>query len=376
MTKAALFVGTYTRVEGHVPEGRGKGVYAFSLDLSSGELAPLKVTDNVGINPTFLTGSRSTLYVANECDEPSARDASQKTGFVASLAIGRAADGSADGSLTETSRQETHGTFPCHVALNSAQDFLTATNYGGGSVALYPINPSDGTLAPSSDLRAYPDSGSLVVPDRQEAAHVHSSTWVPGADFVVAADLGNDRVAQFQLDRAAKKLVPHAAAEFAARPAGSGPRHFAIHPSLKFAYVLGELGNSIGVHTLKDGALSPEAVQEVSTIPEGFTDWTLVADIHTSACGKYVFASNRGHDSIAVFKIADHESGALEFLERVPTRGKTPRAFLVVQDLVVVANQDSHSLQIFRFDSQTGKLSFSGHSIECDSPVSLFIAPQ
>jgi len=262
------------------------------------------------------------------------------------------------------------------VALNTTQDFLSATNYGGGSVALFPISATDGTLSPCSDLHAYPGAGSLAVPDRQEAAHVHSSTWVPGSDALLAADLGNDRVAQFQLDRAAQKLKPHAAAEFAARPAASGPRHFALHSSLKFAYVLGELGNSIGVHTLKDGALSPTAVQEISTIPDGFTDWTLTADIHTSACGKFVFASNRGHDSIAVFKITDGETGALEFLERVPTRGKTPRAFLVVNDLVVVANQDSHTLQVFRFDSATGKLSFSGHAVDCDSPVSIFLTPQ
>lgn len=352
MAPVTLFVGTYTRVEGHVPDGKGRGVEALALDLATGALAPLRATP-AGVNPSFLCGSRQALYVSSE-DEP---------GSVASFAFGEG------GALTETSRRETRGAFPCHVALSGAQDFLAATNYGGGSVALFAVN-QDGTLSESLDLHAYPDSGSLVVPDRQEAAHVHSSAWLPGTDALLAADLGNDRVAQFALDRAAGKLEPRA---FVARPPGSGPRHFAIHPSNKFAYVLGELSNTVGVHAVDEaGALSAEALQEIGTLPEGFTAWSLVADIHTSADGKFVFASNRGHDSIAVFKV-DQATGKLEFVERTPTRGKTPRAFLVEGDLLIVANQDSHSISVFRIDGETGKLTFTGNELEVFSPVSLFI---
>lgn len=369
MTDAVtLFVGTYTRVEGHVPEGRGKGIYAFSLNPATGELASLGEAQAAGINPSFITGTKTALYAANECNEPSASGDGSETGFVRSFAIGEG------GKLTETSRQESKGTYPCHVALNGAKDFLTATNYGGGNVALYPVN-ADGSLGALADSHFFPGS-SGVVPDRQEAAHVHSSIWVD--DALLAADLGNDTVPQFRLDRNAKKLVPNSVAAVTVRAPGSGPRHFAVHPSRKFVYVLGELGNSIGVHGFDEstGALAAKATQEIGTLPEDFTAWSLVADIHVSTDGKFVYASNRGHDTIAIFRITNEETGELELIERVPTRGKTPRNFLVFRDLVLVANQDSHSIQVFRVDAATGKWTFTGHEVEVASPSSLFIPPQ
>ncbi|TYZ57669.1 hypothetical protein PybrP1_011173 [[Pythium] brassicae (nom. inval.)] len=363
-----LYVGTYSRKEGHV-DGKGKGVYAFRFDLLTGALAPLGLQAEVGINPSYIGGTRKALYAVSECAEPQVGDAGQTTGYVYALAIG------ADGALTPLNRFETRGAYPCYLSVSPDEDFVAVANYGGGSAVLFPI-AADGSLLEAADFHAF-DGASLVKPDRQEAAHVHSTTWVPGANYLFAADLGNDRVAQFELDKAAQKLVPNRAGAFASRPGGTGPRHLAIHPSLQFVYVLDELSSTIGVHTYDaaTGALSATALQDISTIPDDFTGTTLSADIHLSASGDFVYASNRGHDSIAIFRIKHEERGTLELVGFEPTRGKAPRNFLVYRDFLLVANQDTDTIELFHIDAVNGKLTFTGVTAECPTPVSLFVVP-
>ncbi|DAZ97125.1 TPA: hypothetical protein N0F65_010448, partial [Lagenidium giganteum] len=373
---ALVLVGTYSRKEPFV-DGQGKGVYVYQLNKRDGSLELRCVKDNVGINPSFVCGPRTSpaawkqrsVYAVNECDEPltGAASADQQTGYVVAFSL------AADGTLQELNRQETRGTFPCHVSVDPAQHVAVVSNYGGGSVIAFPLN-DDGSLAPAADHVQY-DGASRANPERQEAAHVHSTTWAPGSPFVFAADLGNDRVAQLKWDATTKRLVKNATSPFAVRPAGAGPRHMAFHPTHAVAYVLDELSNTIGVHPYDatTGTMAP-SVQDMSTLPGDFKDFSLSADIHVSTCGQFLYSSNRGHDSIACFRIhasPDNKRGQLELLGWESSRGKVPRGFRVVGDLVIVANQDTHNIEVFRVDPSTGVLKYTGQSTKCPSPVSL-----
>lgn len=364
-----LFVGTYSRKESFV-DGKGKGVYAFRFNLLTGELAPLGLQAEVGINPSYICGTKKALYAVSECNEPLKSDPSKVTGYVTALAIGE------NGTLTQLNQHETHGSFPCYLSVNPDNDFLSVANYGGGSVILFPIN-EDGSLAEASDFHEF-HSASMVIPERQEASHLHSTTWGPRSNFLFGADLGNDRVEQLELNKETKKLVANSTAAFATRPGGSGPRHLAIHPSLKFVYVLDELSNTIGVHSYdeKAGMLSTTAIQNISTLPLDSTGTSLSADIHISSSGAFVYASNRGHDSIAIYRIDQADGGKLELIGFESTRGKSPRNFLIYRDFLLVANQDTDNIELFHVDAVNGKLAYTGISASCPTPVSLFIPPQ
>ncbi|RLN83693.1 hypothetical protein BBJ28_00012020 [Nothophytophthora sp. Chile5] len=355
-----LYVGTYTRKEGHV-DGKGKGIYAFSFDEANGALSPLGVTEGVGINPSYIFGSSSTLYAVNECNEPSQLRPGEETGFVVALRINK------DATLTEISRHESGGAFACHVALSAKGDVVSVANYAGGSLTLFPVQP-DGSLAAESDHHRFSDA-SMVIPDRQEASHIHSTAWTPTG--LVAADLGNDRVVQYTLDASSKTLKDE---EYLVRPPGSGPRHFALSPERGVGYVVSELDNTVGVYPMDaaTGRLAAEPLQSISTLPEGYAGPpALAADVHVSSCGRFVFASTRFHHSIASYKILPDTR--LELVEIIPTRGDTPRDILVYKDFLLAVNQDTDSLDVFRVDGETGKLTYTGNSADCPSPASLFI---
>lgn len=374
MAALTLFVGTYTRMEGHVPDGKGEGIYAFEFQPADGSLKKLGVTtEGAGVNPTFLAVTDTAVYTINECNEPSKADASKETGYAAAFAR----DPKEPSKLTFLNRVETHGTFPCHAALSPNGDFLSAANYGGGCVTLFPIN-KEGSLAEASDVQQFA-TGSLAVPDRQEAPHVHSTMWATtdnaAAPVLFVADLGRDRVGQYTLDTAAKKLV-QTTDDIVAVPA-SGPRHMAVHTGINAVYVLDELSNTVNVHSYdkKTGTISTSALQRLSTLPEGYSGNALCADIHISSCGKFLYASNRFHDTIAMFRIDLEAQGTLEAIGHESTRGKTPRNFLIYEQFMLVANQDSHSIEVFHIDAVSGGLVYTGTSVECYSPVSLVFAP-
>ncbi|GLD94085.1 hypothetical protein PINS_up002696 [Pythium insidiosum] len=236
------------------------------------------------------------------------------------------------GGLDVISRAETGGAGACHVSVSPTEDFVTVSNYGGGSVSAFPINQDTGALGSASDFHQY-TGGSHAVADRQDAAHLHSMTWVGnGSHGVFGADLGNDRIVQFAIDPSTGKLVERGRQAFIARPSGAGPRHMAIHPNQRTA-----------------------------------------AAIRVSANGRFVYSSNRGHNSIAIFSI--DQSGKLSLVGHEPSGGKTPRDFIVHDGFLLVANQDSHNLVVFRVDASTGKLRRTGHSAACGTPVSLFMSP-
>ncbi|GMF17676.1 unnamed protein product [Phytophthora fragariaefolia] len=356
-----LYVGTYTRKEGHV-DGHAKGINAYAFDEATGALQLLKVTEGAGINPSYVFGSGSTLYVVNESNETSQLHPGEETGFVTAYKMGK------DGELTQISRHETGGSYSCHVALSPNGDFVSVANYGGGSLSLYPVN-ADGSLAPASDHHRF-EGASMAIPERQEASHIHSTAWTPTG--LVAADLGTDRVVQYKLDATSKKLVDEG---FITSPAGSGPRHFALSPELGVGYVINELDNTVSVYPLdaKTGKLGSEALQVISTLPKDYSGpAALASDIHISTNGKFVYAATRFSHTIATYKILPDTR--LELVEVVPTHGDTPRDILVYKDFLLAVSQDTSSLDVFRADPETGKLTYTGNSIECPSPSSMFIA--
>ncbi|CAI5735487.1 unnamed protein product [Peronospora destructor] len=354
-----LYVGTYTRKEGHV-NGHAKGIYAYSFDDITGALELLNITENAGINPSYVFGSDSILYSVNECNEASELRSGEQTGFVAAYKMEK------NKELLELSRYETGGSYPCHGALSPNGDFVSVANYGGGLV-LYPVN-ADGSLAPASD-RHYLQGASFVHPDRQEASHIHSTAWT--STGLVAADLGTDRLMQYTLDVANKKLVDES---LITRPPGSGPRHFVLSPELGVGYIIGELDNTVGVHPLdaKTGKLGQKALQNISMLPNNYSGPPpLASDIHISNDKKFVYAATRFSNTIAVYKILPDTR--LEVVEIIPTHGETPRNILLYKDFLLAVSQDTNSLDVYRADTKTGKLTYTSNSIECPSPSSMFM---
>ncbi|TDH71778.1 hypothetical protein CCR75_006464 [Bremia lactucae] len=356
-----LYVGTYTRKEGHV-DGHAKGIHAYSFDDTRGAMMLLKVTEGAGINPSYVCGTNTTLYVVNESNEPSQLRPGETTGFVTAYAMGK------KGELTQISRHETGGSYSCHVALSPNKDFVSVANYGGGNLTLFPVN-ADGSLAPASDFHDY-HGASMVIKARQEASHVHSTTWT--STGLVAADLGTDKLVQYKLDVASKKLVDE---EFLSCLPGSGPRHVALSTELGVGYVINELSSSVSVYPLdvKSGQLGLTPLQHISTLPRGYAGRAaLASDIHISPNGKFVYAATRFCHSIAIFKILPDTR--LELVEIVPTRGDTPRDILLYKDYLLALNQDTNTLDVFRADGETGKITYTGNSVDCPSPSCMFIA--
>lgn len=360
-TGVLMYVGGYSRDEGWV-HGSSKGVYTFAFYPSNGTLNEISVTD-AGINPTFVRGTKAGatkqfVYATNECAEKSTDVPGTTTGFVVALEV------VANGKLKVLNRMETRGAGPAHVSVSPNGDFVTVSMYGGGGVIMFPTK-ADGSLAPPSDSHFY-TGGSHV-------AHLHSTTWVPGTNVVFAADLGNDQIVQYTLNANSKKL-DNSTLPIIKRPPGSGPRHMALHPSGSIAYVVDEISNTIGVYPLnaKSKSLPSNAIQEISTLPSGFTQWSASADIHVSEDGNFVYSSNRGHNSIAIFKVTSQTTGTLERIGNEPTRGQVPRSFLVYKDYLIVANQDTNNIEVFRRNAD-GTLTHTGNSASSPTPVSLFI---
>jgi len=362
-----LFVATHTRDEGWMV-GTGKGIYTFKFDTSDGSLTPFGVTP-VGVNPVFVQGStkkfsngKPALYAVNAVTDASEIYPGTQTGFVSALTL------SSNGTLELLNTLESHGGNPTHISLSPDEDFLVVSNYDG-SLSMFPLN-ADGSLANETFHQEFPN-GSEVVMDQQATGHIHSTTWLPNSNHVVAANLGSDELLQYELEAAKKTLH---SLKTVNRPPGSGPRHMAIDPNGGFAYVVDEISNTVGVYGISKEAatLSNTAVQNISTLPADFTNTSTAADIHLSSKGKFLYASNRGHNSIAIFAV-DSASGSLTPLGWETTRGKTPKSFALYENWMVVANQDSDNMQVFEISADTGLLTYTGKAYDVGTPERVFI---
>jgi 6-phosphogluconolactonase len=349
-----MYVGTYTRAP-------SKGIYAYRFRGATGEVTPLGPGGLAAEteNPSFLAvhPNQRFLYAVNEVS----RYEGQEAGSVSAFAI----EG-ANGTLRLLNRVSSRGGSPCHLSLDASGKWLFVANYGGGSVAAFPVR-DDGTLGEAAEFAQH--DGSSVNRSRQAGPHAHAAVVSPDNHFVLAADLGMDRVVAYPLDAAAGGLVT-SAPRFATIAPGSGPRHLAFRPDGKFVYVLNEMFSSVGAfgYDARRGTLTE--LQTLSTLPKEFTGENSGAEIAVHPSSAFVYASNRGHDSIAIFRI-DAAKGTLTATGHVPTQGKTPRNFAIDPSgrFLVAANQNSSTLVVFRIDQQTGNLTATGTTVQVPSPV-------
>ena len=344
-----FYVGTYT-------DGESEGIYRCRMDLRTGALETLSATGGVA-NPSFLAidPSHTRLYSVGETMDFDGANG----GGVYAYAIDPE-----DGTLQALNARPTHGGAPCYVSVTPDGRYVLVANYVGGNVASYPIE-ADGSLGTAADIEQH--EGSSIHP-RQEAPHAHFISPDPDGRHALAVDLGIDRVVIYQLSEG--DLVP---AGYGSLTPGAGPRHLAFHPRADRVYVINELDSTVTAFSYADGVLEP--LQTVSTLPEDFDGENYCADIHVSADGRFLYGSNRGHDSIVVFAL-DRESAGLAPIQHVSTGGSWPRNFAIdpTGRFLLAANQRSGNIVVFAVDRRTGRLAPTGHELAVPSPVCIRFA--
>ncbi len=353
-----VFIGTYTRAP-----SKSKGIYACRFDAKTGALTQLGAEGGV-VNPSFLAfhPNGKYLYSVAEVADPKW----ETGGAVTAYSINRQT-----GALTKLNTQSTKSAGPCHLVVDKTGKCIVVANYHGGAVTVFPLS-GDGSLKEASDFVQH-TGGTKVDPKRQEKAHAHSATLSADNKFVVLCDLGRDEVITYQLDAAAGKVKKASAVSMAP---GAGPRHFDFHPNGKFAYAINELGNTVTALAYDSGKGALKEIHSVSTLPAGWSGSNTTADVHVHPNGKWLYGSNRGHHSIAMYAI-DEKTGRLTSLGNEPTIGKTPRNFAIDPsgNWLLAENQDSNSVVTFKIDQKTGKLSAAGPVAEIPMPVCLKFLP-
>ena len=351
-----VYVGTYTR------DGRAEGIYLFRHDPESGGLTQLGVIEER--DPSFLAldPSKRFLYSVVEHRE----FAGEGHGLAAAYAIDQDT-----GALTLLNRQSTHGGEPCHLTTDPSGRYLIVVNHEHGSVAVFPIEP-DGSLRPASHVEQHVGSGPGPT---QQGPHAHFVTLDPPRRRFLVADKGIDKVMIYGLDTEAGKLVP-ADPPSAPLHSGAAPRHIAFHPTGRFVYVNGEADMTVTAFTYDGETGVMEELHHLSTLPDGAAAERLsTAQILVHPSGRYVYVSNRGHDSIAIFAI-DQETGRLTVAGHVSTGGNTPRnfAFDPSGTFLYAANQNSDTIVHFRVDAASGQLTPTGDVTAVGAPVCILFA--
>ncbi len=348
--KADVYVGTYTG-------GLSKGIYRFELDLAAGKATEPVLAVEVK-NPSFLAihPDRKHLYAAGEIGDFGGK----KTGAVSAFAIG------ADGALTLLNQQASEGQGPCHLVVDKAGTHVLVANYGSGTAAVLPIG-ADGRLAPASCTVRNEGKGPNA--RRQEGPHAHSINLDAANRFAFLADLGLDRIFIYRYDGAAGTLAPNNPPAGVCAP-GAGPRHFSFHPNGTFAYVINELLCTVTAFAYDAAKGSLAEVQTVPTLPEGFSGSNTTAEVQLTPDGRFLYGSNRGHDSLAVFAV-DPATGNLTPRGHAPAGGKTPRNFGIdpTGRWLLCAHQGSDSIAVFGIDAATGALSPTGQTLTVGKPV-------
>jgi len=349
-----VYFGTYTGEH-------SKGIYVSRFDVRTGALTPAELAVE-STSPSFLAlhPRAPYLYAVNEINEFEGRPA----GSVSAFAIG------STGRLTLINRQPSGGPGPAHLTVDRAGRNVLVANYGGGSAAVLPLDPKGALQPPSSVVQ---HTGSSVNAQRQQRPHAHAIQLDPENRFAYVPDLGIDKVMIYRFDGDRGTLQPHDP-PFAAVSAGAGPRHFAFHPKGRFAFVINELACTITTFSREPTPGALTAVHTVSTLPAGESvqKGYSTAEIRVHPSGRFVYGSNRGHDSIAVFSV-NEATGHLTLVQHEPTQGSTPRNFAIDPSgmYLLAANQRSNSVVVFRIDAATGRLTPAGHTISVGAPVAV-----
>ena len=358
-----MYVGTYTE-EG----SKSKGIYAYRFDPDTAEITPLGLVAET-INPSFLAvhPNHRFLYAVNEVGDYKG----QKSGAVSAFAIDHAT-----GKLTLLSQVASKGADPCYITVDKTGKYVLVANYTGGSVAVFPVL-ADGRLGEASDFVQHTGHGTNL--ERQEAPHAHSIDLSPDNRFAIVDDLGLDETLVYRFDSAKGLLTtnnPQIYTTLAKADPGAGPRHFAFHPNGRFAYVINEMQSTVSVFAYDSAGGVLRSRQTISTLPKGFAEHNDDAEVQVHPSGKFLYASNRGHDSIAVFAI-DANQGTLSLIEYAPTKGKTPRSFEIdpTGSLLFAENEKSNNIVAFHIDQQTGRLTPTGKVFDVAEPVCVKFMP-
>ena len=369
------YVGTYTSplknvrpTQVDLPPGNGRGIHIFQVDRATGVMTPRGVHE-MGSSPSCLAfnAAGTRMYSANETDRMGEAD----PGSVSAFAINRA-----DGQLKLLNTVSSGGAGPTHVSVHPSGRFVLVANYFGGSVAVLPIL-ADGSLGAASDIKkdagtAGPKKAVNAPPGSfafsgHDQTHAHMIQADPSGRFVLHADLGLDQIFVWKFDERVGVLSPNDPSAVSLPP-GDGPRHFAFHPNGRWFYSLQEEGSNIALfdYDSTKGRLAPR--QTVSSLPPGFAGSNFTSEIMVSADGRFVYAANRLHDSIAIFSVG--ENGTLTFVAEEWTHGDYPRSFNVEPggNFLYCCNQRADNIAVFRMDRKSGGLAFTGHYTPVGNP--------
>lgn len=344
-----VYIGTYTG--GQSPS---KGIYVARFDAATGKLAEPELATEAR-NPSFVTlhPSGRFLYAVGEVGGP-------QGGALSAYAIE-----AKTGQLRLLNQVSSRGNGPCHLTVDKTGKYVLAVNYGSGSVVAYAIK-EDGSFGESTAFVQH--SGSSVNPKRQQGPHAHSVNLSPDNRFAIVADLGLDQVLVYRFDASKGTLEPNEPPYAKVAP-GAGPRHFTFHPSGRYAYVINELASTVTAFQwdARRGVL--KEIQTISTLPANFSGENYTAEVVAHPNGRFLYGSNRGHDSITVFAIDGQ--GKLSLIEQVPTNGQTPRNFALAPggEWLLAANQRSNNVVVFKVDTRTGRLKATGSEIKVGAPV-------
>lgn len=346
-----LFIGAYTNQ-------MNKGISVARFDMATGAISDMTLAAET-VNPTFLAIHPNSKYLYSIGETGQFKG--QRTGFVSAFAIDKTS-----GKLTLLNEVSSKGGGPCHISLDRAGKMAMIANYGSGSVASYQIL-EDGKL--SEAVSFYQDEGKGPVQGRQNGPHAHSIYPTPSGQYAVACDLGTDEIRIYEMNPGKGSLKPKGIVNMAP---GSGPRHFAWHPKLTMGYSVNELNSTVTVMAY-GGEGEMDEIQSVSTLPpdyKGPSNSTAEVEVHRS--GKWLYVSNRGDDSIAVFAV-DKATGKLSWLDRTPTQGQMPRYFFIDPSgrWLLAANQKTNNVIVFGIDQKTGKLLTTGKGMTVGQPVCL-----
>lgn len=345
-----LYVGTFS-------DRASKGIYVFDFDRDSGKLLDVQAVSHKD-SPSFLEvhPTRKVLYAVYR----EGIDRHDKAGTIVAYKID-----SASGKLTMLNEMSTYGADPCHVSIHPGGKLAFVSNYNGGNIAVYALDDK-GLLKDTTMVLQH--HGSSINPARQKEPHMHSA--IPSSDgrYVYASDLGTDKIMIYRVK--GQKLVP-AREAFQKSTPGAGPRHFAMHPTGRYAYSIEELSSTVAAYRLnrKTGALI--AIQRIPTLPkDSLQIANSTADIHVSPDGRFLYASNRGHDSLVIYGI-DQTTGKLIYIGHQKTLGGHPRNFFIDQQnqFVFVANRDQDNVVVFRRNMETGALEYTGEQVEVPAAV-------
>lgn len=347
-----VYFGTYT-------QGDSRGIYRAELDLESGSLSPAKLAAET-TNPSFLAlhPNGKWLYAVNETVEFQGAKSGALTGF--------AIDQSGD--LKAINQYPTRGGAPCHLVISRNGRFVLIANYVGGNVISLRLDKT-GKIVGQASLQQH-EGHSLTA--RQSDPHAHSIGLDAAQQFAFVADLGIDQVMIYQFDARTGKLGKYAAAKLAP---GSGPRHFLLHPKLPYAYVINELSSTLTLFSYDQATAKLEPIQTLGTLPAGFDGKNSTAELQITPDGRFLYGSNRGHHSLAMFAI-DQGTGRLRLIGHQSTLGKTPRNFNITPDgrFLLAANQDSDTVAVFRIATD-GQLQSVGEPVAVPRPVCIEFRP-